>query len=216
MLFRVLKYSIAKQTSSRQKAWQAVIVPPKGKNKSPTEEKKWKTTCNQLEKDDFSGTQTQTQTGRQREHKTKTRRESIPMNQKRHVHGSKNTSRISQNFRSYISQRSEKKESRGTNLRLLFRAREKREKREKKRRIEIVIGCKFGVEDCCSKKKLLLQQGTHSTSADGLPKRTKDYIVLATISFWKQKTNQAREGKKKILSLSLFLFLSLLSFWRHF
>jgi hypothetical protein len=128
------------------------------------------------------------------------------MNQKKHVHGSKKNSRISQDFRSYITQRSEKKESKGTNLRLLFRAREKREKREKKRRIEIVIGCKFGVEDCCSKKKLLLQQGTHSTSADGLPKRTKDYIVLATISFWKQKTNQAREGKIKFsVSLSLSL-----------
>jgi hypothetical protein len=89
----------------------------------------------------------------------------------------------------------------------LFRA---REKREKKRRIEIVIGCKFGVEDCCSKKRLLLQQGTHSTSADGLPKRTKDYIVLATISFWKQK--QTKQEREKQNSPSLSLFLSRLNF----
>jgi hypothetical protein len=163
-----------------------------------------------LEKDDFSGTQTQTQTGRQRAHKTKTRRESIPLNQKKHIHGSKKKSRISQDFRSYISHRSEKQESKGTNLILLFRAREKREKREKKRRIEIVIGCKFGVEDCCSKKRLLLQQGTHSTSADGLPKRTKDYIVLATISFWKQK--QTKQEREKQNSPSLSLFLSRLNF----
>jgi hypothetical protein len=85
----------------------------------------------------------------------------------------------------------------------LFRA---RENREKKRRIEILIGCKFGVEDCCSKKRLLLQQGTHSTSADGLPKRTKDYIVLATISFWKHKQTKQEREKKNSLSLSFSRF----------
>jgi hypothetical protein len=105
---------------------------PQRKEQESGRREEMKNKCNQLEKDDFSGTQTQTQTGRQREHKTKTRRESIPMNQKKHVHGSKKNSRISQNFRSYISQRSEKRESRGTNLRFLFRAREKREKKREK------------------------------------------------------------------------------------
>jgi hypothetical protein len=61
------------------------------------------------------------------------------------------------------------------------------------------------LEDCCSEERLLLQQGTHSTSADGLPKRTKDYIVLATISFRKQKQTKQEREKQNSLSLSLSL-----------
>lgn len=125
------------------------------------------------------------------------------MNQNKHVHGSKKNSRISQDFRSYISQRSQKKESKGTNLRLLFRARDKKrekiEKEENRIRNRMQIRCGRLLQQFF----FLLQQGTHSTSADGLPKRTKDYIVLATISFWKQKQTKQEREKQNSLCLSI-------------
>lgn len=133
------------------------------------------------------------------------------MNQNKHVHGSKKNSRISQDFRSYISQRSQKKESKGTNLRLLFRARGK--KREKIEKEENRIRNRMQIR--CGR---LLQQFFFFIAArntqhvrrrppeenQGLH-RAGHYFVLET------KTNQAREGKTKF-SLSLYLFLSLLSF----
>jgi hypothetical protein len=85
-----------------------------------------------LEKDDFSGTQTQTQTGRQREQKTKTKTESIPMNQKKHVQGSKkklsNCARLSI---LHLSEVRKKREQMNEPETFVSRARKKREKREK-------------------------------------------------------------------------------------
>ncbi len=189
-----MKYSIAKQTSSRQKAWQGVIVPPKGKNKSPAEEKKWKTNVINWRKTTSLEHRHRHKQADKENTKQKPEENQSLWTKRSTYMAAKKTLEFRKTF-DLTSPRGPKKERAEERTWDFCFAREKKErKREKKRRIEIVIGCKFGVVDCCRKKRLLLQQRTHSTSADGLPKRTKDYIVLATISFWKQKqTKQERE-----------------------